>query len=175
VISSVGPYQRDEKIILEVSIRGRDGKENHMTAMVDCGVTEIFVDRNYAEKIQILIDEKKVPWYILAVDGREVASSPVTHDTMVKLTVNNHHERITLHCITISNSLIIIGLPWLHKHNPTIDWKEGKVIFDSEKYAKECLDTSPHAKMVPEEQAIHCYYWDMARNTIIATTWEEGE
>jgi hypothetical protein len=143
--------------------------------MVDCGATENFVDKNYAQKIQIPMDEKKVPCRVLAVDGREVTSRPVTHDTMVELIVNDHCEKIKLHCITIGNSPIIVGLPWLRKHNPTIDWKKGKVIFDSDKCARECLDTSPHARTVLEEQAIDRYHGDMALNTIIAATWEEEE
>jgi hypothetical protein len=175
VISSVGPYQRNEKIILEVSIQGRDGKKHRMTAMVDCGARENFVDKKYAETIQIPMDEKKVPRRVLAVDGREVTSGLVTHDTMVELIVNDHHEKIKLHCITIGNSPIIVGLPWLRKHNPTIDWKKGKVIFDLDNCARECLDTSPHARTVPEEEAIDRYHHDMARNAIIATTWEEEE
>jgi hypothetical protein len=61
VISSIGPYQRNKKIILEVSIQGRDGRRYQTTTMVDYGVIENFVDKNYAEKIQIPIDEKKVP------------------------------------------------------------------------------------------------------------------
>jgi hypothetical protein len=40
---------------------------------------------------------------------------------------------------------------------------------------KECLDTSPHARIVPEEQAIDHYHYDMAQNIIIAATWEEEE
>jgi hypothetical protein len=94
VISSVGPYQRNEKIILEVSIRGRDGRKHRKTAMVDCGATENFVDKNYTKKIQIPMDEKKVLCRVLAVDGREVTSGPVTHDTMVDLIVNDHREKI---------------------------------------------------------------------------------
>jgi hypothetical protein len=151
VISSVGPYQRNEKIILEVSIQGRDGRKHRTTTMVDCGATENFVDKDYAEQIQIPMDKKKVPRRVLVVDGREVASGPVTHDTMVELIVNDHREKIKLHCITIGNSPIIVGLPWLCKHNPTIDWRKGKVIFDSDKCVKECLDTSPYARTVPEE------------------------
>jgi hypothetical protein len=151
VISSVGPYQRNENIILEVSIQGRDGRKHQTTAMVDCGAIENFVDKKYAKKIQIPMDEKKVPCRVLAVEGREVASRPVTHDTMVELIVNDHREKIKLHCITIGNSPIIVGLPWLRKHNPTIDWKKGKVIFDSDQCVRECLDTSPHERTVPEE------------------------
>jgi hypothetical protein len=143
--------------------------------MVDCRVTENFVDKKYAEKIQIPMDTKKVPCQVLSVDGREVTSRPVTYDTIVELIVNNHCEKIKLHCITIGNSPIIVGLLWLCKHNPTIDWRKGKVIFDLDKCVKECLDTSPHARTVLEEQAIDRYYCDIAWNTIIATTWEEEE
>jgi hypothetical protein len=110
--------------------------------MVDCRATENFIDKKYAEQVGIPLDKKKIPGRVLAVNGREVASGPVTHDTTVELTTNNHQEMIKLHCITISNSPIILGLPWLKKHNPKINWREGKVMFDSDKYAKECLDTS---------------------------------
>jgi hypothetical protein len=70
---------------------------------------------------------------------------------MVELTINNHHEVIRLHCITIGNSPIIIGLLWLKRHNPNIDWREGWVMFDLMRYARECLDTSLHAMTMAEE------------------------
>jgi hypothetical protein len=89
----------------------------------------------------------------------------VTHDAVVDLTINNHYETIKLHCITIGNSPIIVGLPWLRKHNPNIDWKEGHVTFDSAKYAKECLVTLPHGVTVAEEKAIGEYYQDTAQAT----------
>jgi hypothetical protein len=84
----------------------------------------------------------------------------VTHDALVDLTINNHYEIIRLHCITIDNLPIIVGLPWLRKHNPNIDWKEGCVTFDSAQCAKECLVILPHAVTVAKEKAIGEYYWD---------------
>jgi hypothetical protein len=114
--------------------------------MVDCRVRENFIDKKYAEQVGIPLDKKKIPQRVLAVDGREVASSLVTHNTMVRLTTNNHWEMIKLHCINISNSPIILRLPWLKKHNPKINWRAGRVMFDSNKCAKECLDTSPMPK-----------------------------
>jgi hypothetical protein len=103
--------------------------------MVDCRATDNFIDKDYIEKIRIPLDRKKIPQRVLAVDGREIASGPVTHDTTINLTINNHRETIKLHCIMIGNSPIIIGLPWLKKHNPNINWKEGRVTFDSKKCA----------------------------------------
>jgi hypothetical protein len=129
------------------------------------------------------LQRKAIPRRVLAVDGREVANGPVTHDALVDLTINNHYETIRLHCITIGNSPIIVGLPWLRKHNPNIDWKEGRVTFDSARCAKECLVTSPHAVTVAEEKAIGEYYRDtvqaVAFQDIVCSTSmleeEEGE
>jgi hypothetical protein len=45
IISSVGRYQRDEKIILRVIIQGRNKDKHNTTAMVDCGATENFIDK----------------------------------------------------------------------------------------------------------------------------------
>jgi hypothetical protein len=165
MISSTGPYNRDEKIILKVTIRGYDYNEHHTTAMVDCGATENFIDERYVKQNNIPLRRKAIPRRVLAVDGREVANGPVTHDALVDLMINNHYETIRLHCITIGNSPIIVGLPWLRKHNPNIDWKEGWVTFDSARCAKECLVTSPHAIMVAEEKAIGEYYRDTAQDT----------
>jgi predicted aspartyl protease len=125
--------------------------------MVDCGATENFIDKRYAEQIGIPLDKKQLPRRVLAVDGREITSGLVTHDTTIELTINNHWETIKLHRITIRNSPIIVGLLWLKKHNPNIDWKEGKVTFDSDICAQTCLEQSPHTKMIPEDTTIRQY------------------
>jgi hypothetical protein len=69
---------------------------------------------------------------------------------MVTMVIKDHREDMRLHCITIGNSPIIIGLPWLWKHNPNIDWKEGKITFNLEKCRKNYLPTSPHTMTIPE-------------------------
>jgi hypothetical protein len=51
-----------------------------------------------------------MPHRVLAVDRREVANGLVTHDVLVDLMINNHYETIRLHCITIGNLPIIVGL-----------------------------------------------------------------
>jgi hypothetical protein len=48
-ISSVGPYGRNEKIILRVKITGRDEKEHKTMAMIDCRATKNFIDQRFTE------------------------------------------------------------------------------------------------------------------------------
>jgi hypothetical protein len=56
-----------------------------------------------------------------------------------------------LMCIPIRNTPIILGLPWLKLHNPTIDWYAYRLSFHSDKYAEYCLTASPQAITVAEE------------------------
>jgi hypothetical protein len=149
--------------------------------MVNCRATENFIDERYAKQNNILLRQKAIPHRVLVVDGWEVANRPVTHDAVVDLMINNHYETIRLHCITIGNLPIIVGLPWLKKHNPNINWKEGYIMFNSARYTKECMVILPHAIMVAKEKAIGEYYGDTMQDTAFQDTicstsmLEEGE
>jgi hypothetical protein len=86
------------------------------------------------------------------------------HEATVTLTINDHQEEIKLHCITIGNSPTIVGLLWLWKHNPNLNWREGRIIFDSEKCRKTCLAASPHATMIIERRVEAEYERSMGRS-----------
>ena len=105
------------------------------------------------------------------MDGSEVTGGPVTHDTQVLLTINHHEEDIRLHCIMIRNAPIILGLPWLKLYDPVIGWKNHTVKFHSGHCAEKCLQTSPRANTVLEENAMEQYY----KKTLEEKNWEIGE
>jgi len=43
---------------------------------------------------------------------------------------------------------------WLRQHNPTIDWNDKRITFNSERYTTWCLNSSPVAYAIPEEKAL---------------------
>jgi len=45
-------------------------------------------------------------------------------------------------------------MPWLRENNPTIDWNEKRITFNSERCTTWCLKSSPVAYAVPEEKAL---------------------
>jgi len=106
--------------MIKVQIIGADGNEHNTTALVDSGASENFIDKAYAEASGIPMQQKATPRRVLTVDGSEITGGPVTHDAQVHLTINHHEEDIRLHCITIGNAPIILGLPWLKLHDPVI-------------------------------------------------------
>jgi len=136
---------------------------------VESGASENFVDKAYTEASGIPMQQKATPGRVLTVDGSEVTGGPVTQDTEVHLTINHHEEDIWLHCITIGNAPIILGLPWLKLHDPVIGWKNHSVKFHSDHGAKKCLPSSPRANTVPEEKVTVQYYRKTLEN------WEIGE
>jgi len=144
--------------MIKVRIIGADGNEHNTTALVDSGASENFIDKAYAEASGIPMQQKATPRRVLTVDGSEVTGGPVTHDAQVHLTINHHEEDIRLHCITIGNAPIILGLPWLTLHDPVIGWKNHTVKFHSDHCAEKCLPSSPRANTVPEEKATEQYY-----------------
>jgi len=158
--------------MIKVRIQGTDGKECTTTALVDSGASENFIDKAYAEASGIPMQQKTTPRRVLTVDGSEVTSGPVIHDAQIYLTINHHEEDIHLHCITIGNTPIILGLPWLKLHDPVIGWKNHTVKFHSDHCAKKCLPSSPRANTVPEEKATEQYY---KKTLAEEENWEIGE
>ena len=138
---------------------------------MDSGASENFIDKAYVEASGIQMQEKTMPRRVLTVDGSEVTGRPVTHDAQIHLTINHHEEDIRVHCITIGNAPIILGLPWLKLHDPVIGWKNHTVKFHSDHCADRCLPSSPKANTVPEEKATEQYY----KKTPAEEEWEIGE
>jgi len=144
--------------MIKVRIQGTDGRECATTALVDSGTSENFIDNTYAEASGIPMQQKTTPRRVLTVDRSEVTGRPVTHNAQIHLTINHHEEDIRLHCITIANAPIILGLPWLKLHDPVIGWKNHTVKFHSDHCAEKCLPSSPRANTVPEGKATEQYY-----------------
>jgi len=143
VVSSKGQYNREGMFMVEVSIRGGDDIEHKTMAMIASGASENFIDKGYAEQNKIPVRKNPIPLRVLAADGSEVTGGLATLDTLVDLTINQHHEVVRLRCTAIGNAPIVLGIPWLRLHDPTIDWRESRLAFGSSRCAKECLTALP--------------------------------
>uniref|UniRef100_A0A803KBS3 Gypsy retrotransposon integrase-like protein 1 n=1 Tax=Xenopus tropicalis TaxID=8364 RepID=A0A803KBS3_XENTR len=84
----------------------------------------------------------KVPLSAQAVDGRPITPGLVTCSTPpLRLRVGSlHSEVITFLAIQCPATPIILGLPWLQKHNPIIDWSRGDITVWSSFCRTNCLD-----------------------------------
>jgi len=143
----------NDHIMVKIQLHG--GKESvTINAMIDSGVTEDFIDQEVCNKHRIKMIKAKNPREIYLADGKPSAMGPVTHMTKVPLDISSHRELATFQVANLQNHELLLGMPWLREHNPTIDWNDKRITFNSERYTTWCLKSSPIAYAVPEEQAL---------------------
>ena len=63
-------------------------------------------------------------------DGSDLSSGNVNREIIpLDVTIQQHHKEITFDIVRVTNHCIILGIPWLKKQNPIIDWKRGVLEF----------------------------------------------
>jgi len=100
-------------------------------ALVDCGATESFVSSSFVAQHRLSTSPLTVPRILRVIDGREIESGLVTHVTTQIMTVGDHSESIYLLICTLRDYDVVLGTPWLQKHDPSISWSSGTVSFTS--------------------------------------------
>jgi len=125
-----------------------------INTMIDSGATEDFIDSEVCNKHGIKMIKAKNPREIYLVDGKPRAMGPVTHMTKVPMDISSHRELATFQVANLQNHEVILGMPWVREHNPTIDWNDKRITFNSERCTTWYLKSSPVAYAVPEDKAL---------------------
>lgn len=106
-----------------------DQRQVQCPLFVDSGCSAMgFLDDDFAIHHQIQRFQLAKPRPLHLADG--VFSSYVTHYVVIRLRIGHHHESVSLYVTRLSPANpIILGLPWLREHNPTIDWETSTLYF----------------------------------------------
>lgn len=91
-------------------------------AMIDSGAAGNFIDLSLAKKLKIPTHLLPHPQSVTALDGRPLEPGKVTEATQsLKLTIAKHQQEETFYLIDSPEYPVILGHPWLHRHNPHIN------------------------------------------------------
>ncbi len=117
------------------------------TALIDSGAAGNFIDINFANlhKLSLLPCESRLA--VAALDGRPLGTGRmkfITQDLILKVG-SLHIESIRFFAIDSPQNPVILGLPWLEKHNPRISWTSKQIQQWSDHCHKECMQLKPHA------------------------------
>ena len=147
------PEHENNNIMVKVH---RHGNMETVTinAMIDSGAMEDFIDQEVCNKHGIKMIKATNPREIYLADGKTSTMGPVTHMTKVPMDLSRHRELATFQVANLQNHEVILGMPWLRKHNPTIDWNDKKITFNDERCTTWCLNSLHVAYAIPEEKAL---------------------
>jgi len=142
-----------DHIMVKIRLQG-EWESVTINAVIDSGVIEDFIDREVCNKHGIKMIKAKNPREIYLADGKPSAMGPVSHMTKVPMDISSHRELATFQVANLQNYEVILGMPWLREYNPTIDWNDKRITFNSERCTTWCLKCSPVAYAIHEEKAL---------------------
>lgn len=156
-------YPSNSPSMLEIPVRVYvKGVNIEVRALIDSGAAGNFIDTTFMETHNIPCIPCTSHLAVAALDGRPLGSGRIqTITEELELTVGAlHSEKIHLYSFQSPHNPIILGLPWLEKHNPIITWSTKQISQWSDYCKKHCLQsctrptithTSPSASPLPSE------------------------
>ncbi|KAI2661634.1 Transposon Tf2-6 polyprotein [Labeo rohita] len=124
-----------------------DGRSIKTTALIDSGAAGNFIDKDFVRSNQLPTLSCVSPVSVAALDGRPLGSGRIdhtTHDLTLRLEPD-HQETIRFFIISSPQSPIILGFPWLNRHEPTISWAGGIITHWSPHCQQNCTPPAPKA------------------------------
>jgi hypothetical protein len=93
--------------------------------MIDSGATGLFADQEFLRSSNLPSFPLKHPILLYNIDGSPNTAGSITHYTRLRLTLGSHSEWTDFLVTRLGNDHLILGLPWLRKVNPKVDWLQG--------------------------------------------------
>jgi hypothetical protein len=130
--------------VLSCTITDQNVKPFQTETFIDCGATGDFYDTDSAHKRKLTIYELEHPKRLYLADGSPSLVGDITHATDLEVDISGHKEIRTFFLTGLGRYEVLLGKPWLRKHNPYIDWAQDFLTFDKEFCREHCLPTHTH-------------------------------
>ena len=124
-IFSVNSMKYDS-LSIPILIKKSESETVETLALIDSGAGGTFINQNYAKGIRLVPQKLEKPIIAQNVDGTENKKGKITSFVDIELTINDRPMKTQAHITRLGKQKIILGFPWLTKHNPDINWKTGK-------------------------------------------------
>ena len=94
-------------------------------AMINCGAGGVFIDQNFTKNFK----QRKLDCPLTAknVDGTINKKGTIKNYVDLEFKIDSRRFKEQFYVTGLGKQKIILGFPWLQKHNPKIDWKTGKI------------------------------------------------
>ena len=104
-------------------------KATEIKALIDSGASSNFMHQETAKKLGLPLQEQKEPQPVKDIQGRPLGW--IDKFTRIRIDAGTHREVIDFNIIPLGIHELVLGLPWLQKHDPEIKWRERKIKFNS--------------------------------------------
>ncbi len=140
------------------------GQITETSALIYSGAAGNFIDATFAKTHHIPLVPCVSHLAVAALDGRPLGSGRVQFITEeMQLRVGAlHTETINLFVFQSPQTPIILGLPWLERHNPSISWSERQITQWSESCRQNCLPSTSARRLTCKTSQLPAEYHELA-------------
>ena len=137
VISSVAVdrvnLNENSHFVIDCSIN-QNSQSIPSLALIDSGASAYgFINTKLVRNHNLKTDSLPYSRSLKVFDGTESVSGKITHVAHVTLQISGHSESILLFVTSLAYFDIVLGLPWLQFHDPTINWAQKNLLFKGSK------------------------------------------
>ena len=103
-----------------------------LRVLIDSRASGNFIDPQLLADNNLPTHPHPQPIPVELIDGSPPAAGPITCYFSAELrSPGDHTETISFDVTRQAHCLVVLDFPWLHKHNPTIDWQSGTLSLTS--------------------------------------------
>jgi len=105
----------------------KNSKNLKIKALMDSGCTHTEIDEQLVKDRKIQTKPINFSFEVFNVDGTK--NREVTRVVPLEIKINGHKEQLEAAVTDLNGMDIFLGHDWLVKHNPEVNWKDGKIQF----------------------------------------------
>ena len=94
---------------------------------MDSGATELVMSSEFAKKQWFKLKKLERPMNVRNINRSLNKEGPIEHTVEVNICYQGHRERTEIDVIRGQKLTVILGMSWLARYNPEIDWKTREV------------------------------------------------
>ena len=96
-------------------------------ALLDSGVTGLFIDMTFAREKGFKMEKLKKPLLVRNVDGTVNAEGAIMYQVECNMFFKEHMKRMRMDVCNLGKTEVILEMLWLAAHNPEIDWEKREI------------------------------------------------
>ena len=134
----------------------QQGKDVYTRIFIDCGADINCIDIDFAKKHKVNLRKIEKPLKINNMDGSPNDTGVVKYQAMYFFKIGTVVHNETFYVMKWGRDNLILGLPWLNKINPKIDWEKKHIEIDdgtdqTEAYNRARFANQPAIRTLAEE------------------------
>src|SRR6202048_313532 len=130
-VRKVAHKRSRNQMLVNVRLEATDDRRTfEVKALLDSGCTSTSIDRKFVAENKINTYSLPRPIPVRNADGTSNRAGDITKFVVMRMIIEEHEELRTMLVTDLGKTAMFIGYDWLNEHDPTVFWRDGRIVFN---------------------------------------------